>query len=66
MVSFELGKFLTLWKYKGIPVYIGSSLITPRSLAWWWPINWVALMVGLPIAIYRVAKKEWNDRGTTD
>lgn len=66
MVSFEFGKFLTLWKYKGIPVYIGSRLITPRSLALWWPINWLAILIGGPIVIFRVAKKEWKDRGTTD
>lgn len=56
MITLGFGKFLTLWRYNGIPVCIGSKLITPRRLVWWWPVNWVAVVVALPVAIWNTCK----------
>lgn len=48
---YEFGRFGTLWWYNGMKVRAGGHLITKNHLAWWWPINWIALLVAAPILI---------------
>jgi hypothetical protein len=50
MYKFE--KYGTLMRYDGIPLYIGNRLLTKRWFVWWWPINWIAIVVFLIPAIY--------------
>jgi hypothetical protein len=43
-MAYEFGKFYTLGKSRGIPVYANGVLITPPlQIVWWWPVNWVAV-----------------------
>lgn len=57
MNTYEWMRFGTLRKHIGIPMYAGDVLITPWSFVWWWPINWLAVIVSLPVAAWRVLRK---------
>lgn len=39
------GKYFCLFRHVGIPVYAGSQLLSPSRIVWWWPINWVVMLV---------------------
>lgn len=58
MIVLRFEKYGTLWRYHGIPVYIGGKCITPRSICWWWPVNWLAVLSLIPLAIWRLVRKE--------
>jgi len=55
MYKFE--KYGALMKYNGIPVYIGNKCITERTFAWWWPLNWILILIALPIAFWRAVRR---------
>ncbi|HCF6453579.1 TPA: hypothetical protein NII34_002893 [Pseudomonas aeruginosa] len=54
MMVLKSEKYLTLFSYKGMPVYVGDQCITRRTMVWWWPINWIAVFIGAPIIIWRL------------
>jgi len=55
---YQFGKVGTLFKYKGISVFIGGKRTTDLpKLAWWWPINWILTIVALPLILYKVLIK---------
>lgn len=57
MMVLRFEKYLTLFSYNGIPVYVGDKCITRRSMVWWWPINWLAVVVGTPVALWRLYRR---------
>ncbi len=59
MYKFE--KYGCLFKYDGIPVYIGSTLITKRHFVKWYPWSWVLFILFLPKIIYKLTTKQTSD-----
>lgn len=51
---YKFQKYGTLYWYNGVPVYMGGKLITKNRMAFWWPINWVVVIVTAPYIIYKV------------
>lgn len=58
MIVLRFQKYGTLWSYNGIPVYVGNKLVTKRRMCWWWPVNWVALLIVAPVIAWRVVRKQ--------
>lgn len=57
MIVLRFHRFGTLWSYNGIPLYIGGKCITNSRMAWWWPVNWIAVACFLPYALFKTAKR---------
>jgi len=55
MYRFE--KYGCLFKYNGIPLYVGNYCITKRKIVWWFPWNWIIVIVALPVAAIMAIKK---------
>ncbi len=56
-------RVLMLIKHKGIPIYCGERLITPHSIVFWWPPNWVWLLLLMPSGILKILKNKTTDKG---
>lgn len=48
---YEFTKYGCLVKHNGIPMYAGDQLISKFNIVWWWPWNWVVILLSLPYAI---------------
>jgi len=51
MYKFE--KYGTLWWYNGLPVYMGDKLITKSRMVFWWPVNWLVVIITAPYIVYK-------------
>lgn len=61
---YEFGRFFSLIKHKGLPMYLGDQIITPFSIVWWWPINWFVFIAALIISTF--SREQQNDHHRTD
>lgn len=49
---YEMWNRLLLVKHNGLPLYAGDRLISKWSIVWWWPPNWVWLLIRIPLGVY--------------
>ena len=48
-----------------LALYAGGRRLSPQPvIVWWWPWNWVLLVVFSPVILYRVARKRRRARKT--
>lgn len=61
---YEFGRFGTLIKHKGLSLYAGNIPLYENEieLVWWWPLNWIFVLVGLPFAVMLYVLNTWETR----
>lgn len=55
---YEFGRYGTLLRRNGLPIYVGDELICGRArFVWWWPVNWLVVLCALPVIVWNRWRK---------
>lgn len=52
-ITYQFHKFGMLVKYYGIAMTICGRPITECAIVWWFPWNWVLIVIATPVVIFR-------------
>jgi len=52
-IIYKFKKFGMLVKYYGLPTFLSERPITDCAIVWWFPWNWVLIVIATPVVIFR-------------